>query len=69
VLKPIAYALMDKHMRSRILIHDVPERQLPHILTDFGIHEDMLPTGMGGSVQLDQAEWLTNQRAAELMEI
>ena len=46
-----------------------PERQLPDILSDYGIHVDMLPTGMGGSIHLDQAEWIANRRAAELMEI
>jgi hypothetical protein len=69
VLKPILYALMDKHSRSRIILHDVPESQILNALSSYGILKHMLPIEMGGTVLLDQAEWMTNRRAAELSEI
>ena len=69
IIKPIIYALMDKHGRARQRLHDVPESQLLDVLSNYGIHKEMLPTEMGGTVQLGQAEWITNRRAAELMEI
>jgi CRAL/TRIO domain len=69
IIKPVAYPLLDKHRRSRILIHDVLESQVPDVLSSYGICEDMLPTEIGGTVQLDHAEWIANRRAAELKEI
>jgi hypothetical protein len=69
IIKPIRYALIDKHTRSRILIHDGPESQILDVLSDYGILKDMLPTEMGGTVRFDQAEWIANRRAAELGEI
>ena len=68
-VKPVAYAVMDTHMRSRILIHDVQESQLLDVLSNYGIHKEMLPVEMGGTVKLDQAEWIANRRASEPMEI
>jgi hypothetical protein len=66
VLKPILYALMDKHSRSRIIIHDVCESQILDALSSYGILKHMLPVEMGGTVLLDQAEWMSNRRAVEL---
>jgi hypothetical protein len=65
-IKPIIFYLMDKYARSRVLFHDVPESQLLDVLSDYGIHKEMLSTGMGGTVQLDQAEWIAERRALEL---
>jgi hypothetical protein len=48
--------------RTRV---DVPDSQLLGILSDYGILKEMLPTKMGGTVQLNQAEWIANRRAAE----
>lgn len=69
VLKPVFYALMDKHSRSRIMIHDVPESQILDALSSYGILKHMLPVEMGGTVLLNQAEWISNRRAVELSEI
>jgi CRAL/TRIO domain len=69
IIKPIINALMGKRNRARQLLHDVPESQLLEVLSDYGIHKEMLPTEMGGTVELDQAEWIAKRRAAELMEI
>jgi hypothetical protein len=57
---------MDKYAQSRILMHDVPESQVPDILSDYGIMKKMLPSELGGTVQLDQAAWIACRRAAEL---
>jgi hypothetical protein len=69
VLKPVGYALLDKHKRSRIIIHDVPESQILDALSSYGILKHMLPVEMGGTVLLNQAEWISNRRAVELSEI
>jgi hypothetical protein len=69
IIKPILNAFMDKYARSRILVHDVPESQLLGVLSDYGILKDMLPSELGGTILLDQAAWISSQRAAELLEI
>jgi hypothetical protein len=38
-------------------------------LSDYRILKEILPTEVGGTVLLDQADWLSNRRAAELKEI
>jgi CRAL/TRIO domain len=69
VYNSILIGMLSKHVRHRRLVHDVPESQLLDVLSGYGIHEEMLPTKMGGTVQLDQTEWIANRRAAELKEI
>jgi hypothetical protein len=69
IIKPIYNALRDKAARSRTVFHDVPESQLLDVLAAYGILREILPTEMGGTVLLDQAEWMTNRMAVELGEI
>ena len=68
-LKPIVYALVDKRTRSRIVIHDVPDSRIFEDLSSYGILKYMLPTEMGGTVQLNPSRWIVERRAAELGEI
>ena len=69
IIKPIYNALRDRAARSRTVFHDVPESQILDVLSDYGILKGMLPTMMGGTVRLDQTEWIASRRAAELGEI
>lgn len=69
VTKPILSAVMDKESRARCLFHTVPESQLLSVLSDYGIHQEMLPVDMGGDLRLDQKEWIAQRRAAEMKEI
>jgi hypothetical protein len=69
VIKPIRFSLIDKETRSRIQIHDVPDSQILDTLSGYGIPKEVLPTDTGGSITLDQAEWIANRRALELEEI
>jgi hypothetical protein len=69
MIKRITKALMDRHTRSRVLEHDVPESQILDVLSHYGIMKDMLPTEMGGTIELNQAEWIASRRATELEEI
>jgi len=69
VLKPVLFAVADKESRARTLFHTVPESKLFSVLSEYGIHQAMLPTDMGGSVQYDHSEWIENRRATELEEI
>ena len=65
----IRAAVMDKWLRSRFEIHDVPECEIVQVLAEYGIQSDMLPTHIGGKVQLNQLEWIANRRAIEMEEI
>jgi hypothetical protein len=38
-------------------------------LSGYGIRKEALPTDMGGSITLEQAEWIADCRALELDEI
>jgi hypothetical protein len=64
LVKPFIYTLQDKHMRSRLVTHDVPDS-----LSSYGIQKSMLPAEMGGTVQLNPSNWIANRRAVELGEI
>jgi hypothetical protein len=67
--KPIIYALMNKQTRSRSVIHDVPDSLIIQDLSIYGILKDMLPIEMGGTIPLNQSEWIFNRRALEIDEI
>lgn len=68
--KPIIHSFVSKEFRTRTLSHNaVTERDILHVLWSYGLQEEMLPTQMGGSIVLDQEEWIANRRAAELEEI
>ena len=70
VIKLIINAMLDKHGRFRILMHDVAtESELLDVLSSYGIEKYMLPTEMGGTVLLNQARWMASRRAAELEDI
>ena len=69
VIKPIIYALIDKYTQSRHLLHTVPKNRLLDALSEYGILKYMLPTEMGGTVRLHQAEWIANRRALQLGEV
>ena len=69
ILKPILFALVDKEARCRMLVHDVDERDIVEVLARYGIMKHMLPAEMGGTVKLDQVEWIANRRAVEMEEI
>jgi hypothetical protein len=62
---------MDKAARCRTLYHDVPASEILGVLADYGILKDMLPTSMGGTIDLDawQKEWIARRRAIEMEEI
>lgn len=69
IIMPIINALTDRRGRSRMVIHDVPDDELLEALAGYGINPSILPKSMGGSVVLDQAEWIANRHAVELEEI
>lgn len=52
-----------------MIMHNVPEDEIIKVLAKYGLIEDILPTQMGGSLVLDQSEWIDSRRAAELEEI
>lgn len=69
--RPLCYGLMDRAARARVVIHDVPESGLLGSLSKYGITAPMLPTNMGGLIDL--AAWLprfiAQRRAIEMEEI
>lgn len=60
---------MKKGARSRSIMHDVPEDAIVEVLSHYGIFKNILPTEMGGSLEMNQADWLAHRRAVELEEI
>lgn len=50
-------------------MHNVPDSEITQVLSCYGILQSMLPSEMGGSLELNQGEWIANRRAAELQEI
>lgn len=69
VIQPLLNAVFHKRLRDRNLQHDVPESQILDVLSSYGIMKDMLPLEMGGTIVLDQSEWIANRRAAEIEQI
>lgn len=60
---------MNKETRQRFLMHDARPNGILRVLSEFGITKDMLPTEMGGDIQLDQSEWIANRFAIEMEEL
>lgn len=69
--RPLCYAFMDRASRARVVIHDVPESELLGSLSKYGITANMLPTNMGGLVDLDAwlPRFIVQRRAIEMEEI
>ena len=69
VLIPIICALQTKESRARNNFHDVPEDGIVSALAEFGITGDMLPTELGGSIEMNPSEWLARRRSVEMEEL
>lgn len=69
IMKPIVFAVMTKEARARTLVHHDENSNYVEILSPFGINGDMLPVEMGGTIRLDQQQWVAERRAVELDEI
>ena len=69
VIKPIVCALLGKEGRARTIEHDAPEGEILDELSQYGIEKYMLPTQMGGTVQLNLEEWIADRRATEMEEL
>lgn len=69
ILKPLMKALMNKEARQRFLMHSARPSDILVVLSEYGIIPEVLPTEMGGAIQLDQTEWIANRRAIEMDEI
>jgi len=66
---PIVHALVDPWCRSRLQIHNVSENEITNALSEYGIEKEMLPTEMGGTVELNPSEWIAQRRALEMEEL
>ena len=62
-------AFADKRFRARTIAHDVSENEILDVLSKYGIQKEMLPTEMGGSIELNRSEWIANRWAVEMEEI
>lgn len=69
LVKPIIHSFLSKEIRTHTIQHDVPESEIIEVLSNYGIHREMLPTSMGGTVTLDLEEWVNNRFAVELDEL
>jgi hypothetical protein len=68
-VKPIALALLDRSHRSRLVLHNTTESEILEVLSRYGLEKTMLPTQMGGTVELNLEEWVANRRAVEMEEL
>lgn len=64
LLKPVAYACMDRRIRSRTYWQLDPGDKLFDALEFSGISRDVLPLEMGGRSNFSHSNWLQEQRAA-----
>lgn len=69
VVFPICFAFQSKETRLRTVWHDAPEEDILLALSEYGIHQDMLPTAFGGTIQLNPPEWIAQRRAEEMEEL
>jgi len=69
LVHPILHALLTPWSRSRTDMHNVPESEIINVLSRYGILKEMLPTEMGGTLELNSAEWIAQRRAAEMEEL
>jgi hypothetical protein len=62
---------VDKTGRYRTLIHDVPENEILATFAEYGISKEVLPTEVGGDVDVDTwlSTWIAQRRALEMEEI
>lgn len=65
-VKPITFMWMNRIVRARFVIHEVPENELLSSLSPYGITSEMLPMEMGGTLVLNQREWIASRRANEM---
>jgi hypothetical protein len=63
IFKPVVFSLMDMRTQSCTLVHYVPNSQILDDLSSYGILKNVMPTEMGGTIQLDQSEWIASRRA------
>lgn len=57
IIDPVVAALVSKESRLRRSYHCVTENEITGVLSEYGIASHMLPTEMGGTVQLSQSKW------------
>lgn len=69
VVRPVAYAIVDKRGRARELFHLESEEDILDVLATYGIPKECLPSEMGGKVVLNQLGWMADRRAAEMEEL
>lgn len=68
-MRPIMLALTDTRTRARTIVHNVPESTILDALISYGISKEMVPTELGGTIVLNQREWMENRRAVEMEEL
>lgn len=66
---PIFCALQSKQSRVRTIFHEGSEEENLAALSEYGITASMLPECCGGTVLLDQKEWIAQQIALEMKEL
>lgn len=69
VVVPVVNALIDTWSRSCTRVHNVPPHDIVRTLLAYGIEKEMLPTIVGGTVELDASEWIAQRWAAEMEEL
>lgn len=65
LMKPIAFALMSKETRVRVVVTHLVDDSLLEALERYGLSKNAVPADdMGGSCRYDYREWLDKRRSA-----
>lgn len=69
LIVPVLRGLVNRWFRVRVQIHDIPGSEIAIALAEYGIKRDMLPTELGGTLELNPCEWIARRRAIEMEEL
>lgn len=62
---PLTQAAKGRDLRSRSVFHEGPDSDVLGKLASHGIFSNMLPSDIGGTVEISIGEWMANRRKAE----
>lgn len=64
LMKPIAFGLMSKETRVRVVTTYLKDEALVASLEKYGLYKEAIPVEMGGTCQYSHCEWLERTKSA-----
>lgn len=65
LIKPVGFALMDKEIRTRMVLTTLVDDTALEHLEKYGLTRDVVPVEMGGECHVNHEEWLAKRRELE----